>query len=136
MTDRELPMKEYRRAGLEMTRGNPEVYKSLWSRRDDVTLANPFGPPVRGWQEVSDRLDLAASNYRDGRDYEFENIATVIAVEMAHEGVPLVVFQRQLGHSNLGITSVYLQGIDNAEIINTVHARRAPMIPVSTGLRL
>jgi integrase len=38
---------------------------------------------------------------------------------MAHEGVPLVVIQRQLGHSNLGITSVYLQGIDNAEIINT-----------------
>ena len=36
----------------------------------------------------------------------------------------------------VGITSVYVQGIDNAEIINTVHARRAPMIPVSTGLRL
>ena len=34
---------------------------------------------------------------------------------MAHEGVPLIVIQRQLGHSNLGITSVYLQGIDNAE---------------------
>ena len=42
---------------------------------------------------------------------------------------------RQLGHSNLGITSVYLQGIDNAEIIETVHARRAPMIPVSASLR-
>ncbi len=36
------------------------------------------------------------------------------------EGVPLVVIQRQLGHSDLGITSVYLQGIDNAEIIDTV----------------
>ena len=66
--DHDLPMKEYRRAGLEITRGNPEVYKSLWSRRDDATLANPFEPPVRGWQEVSDRLDLAASNYRDGRE--------------------------------------------------------------------
>ena len=32
-------------------------------------------------------------------------------------------------------TSVYLQGIDNAEIIDTVHARRAPMIPVSTSVR-
>ena len=53
------------------------------------------------------------------------------AVEMAREGVPLVVIQRQLGHSNLGITSVYLQGIDNAEIIDAVHARRAPTIPVS-----
>ena len=28
------------------------------------------------------------------------------AVEMAHEGVPLIVIQRQLGHSNLGITSI------------------------------
>jgi len=34
------------------------------------------------------------------------------------------------------ITSVYLQGTDNAEIIDTVHTRRAPMIPVSTSLRL
>jgi integrase/recombinase XerD len=46
------------------------------------------------------------------------------------------VIQRQLAHSHLGITSVYLQGIDNAEIIDTVHARRAPMIPVSTSLLL
>jgi integrase/recombinase XerD len=57
------------------------------------------------------------------------------AVEMAREGVPLNVIQRQLGHANLGITSVYLQGIDSAEIIDTVHARRAPMIPASAGLR-
>ena len=55
---------------------------------------------------------------------------------MAREGVPLIVIQRRLGHSNLGITSVYLQGIDNAEIIDTVHARPAPMIPVSPSLRL
>jgi integrase/recombinase XerD len=54
---------------------------------------------------------------------------------MAREGVPLVVIQRQLGHANLGITSVYLQGIANAEIIDTVHARRPPMIPAGAGLR-
>jgi site-specific recombinase XerD len=58
------------------------------------------------------------------------------AVEMAREGVPLNVIQRQLGHANLGITSVYLEGIDNAEIIDTVHARRAPMISASAGLHL
>jgi hypothetical protein len=39
-------------------------------------------------------------------------------------------------HSNLGITSIYLQGVDNAEIIDTVHTRRAPMIPARTSLRL
>jgi site-specific recombinase XerD len=49
------------------------------------------------------------------------------AVEMAREGVPLIVIQRQLGHTNLGVTSIYLQGIDSAEIIETVHARRPPM---------
>ena len=46
--------------------------------------------------------------------------------------MPLIVIQRQLGHTNLGVTSIYLQGIDSTEIIDTVHTRRAPMIPVRT----
>jgi hypothetical protein len=43
------------------------------------------------------------------------------------------MIQRQ--HTNLGVTSMNLQGIDNSEIINTVHARRPPVIPASAGLR-
>jgi len=43
---------------------------------------------------------------------------------LLREGVPLNVIQRQLGHRNLGVTSIYLQGIDPDEIIETVHARR------------
>ena len=39
-------------------------------------------------------------------------------------------------HANLGVTSIYLQGIDNSEIIDTVHARRAPVIPATAGLSL
>jgi ketosteroid isomerase-like protein len=97
--DHDLPMEEYRRAGLEITRGNPEGYKSLWSRRDDVTLANPFGPPVRGWEDVSARLDLAASNYRDGRDYEFETISTVITPELAYT-VEIERIRTRVGGSN------------------------------------
>jgi len=57
------------------------------------------------------------------------------AIELAHEGVPLVTIQRQLGHCNLGVTSIYLQGIDNAEIIDTVHSRPAPVISATSGLR-
>jgi site-specific recombinase XerD len=56
------------------------------------------------------------------------------AVEMAREGVPLNVIQRQLGHADLGVTSVYLQGIDNTEVISTVRARLAPTMPASAGL--
>ncbi len=58
------------------------------------------------------------------------------AVEMSREGVPVVVIQRQLGHADLGITSSYLRGIDNNEIIHAVHERPAPMIPATTGLSL
>ena len=38
--------------------------------------------------------------------------------------------------TNLGSTSIYLQGIDNTEITDTVRARRAPMVPFRSSLRL
>ncbi len=53
---------------------------------------------------------------------------------MAREGVALNVIQRQLGHADLGITSAYLQGIDSGEIVDVVHARRAPVVPATTAL--
>jgi ketosteroid isomerase-like protein len=80
----DLPLEEYHQAGLEITNGNPEVYKALYSRSDDVTLANPFGPPARGWSEVSATLDRAAKNYRDGEAVGFENVSTVVTPELAY----------------------------------------------------
>ena len=92
----------------------------------------------RPWSSAAARADLRRTAQAAGvrRRFAPHQLRHAHAVEMAREGVPLIVIQRQLGHSNLGITSVYLQGIDNAEIIETVHARRAPMIPVSASLRL
>ena len=55
--------------------------------------------------------------------------------QLRREGVPLNVIQRQLGHANLGATSIFLQGIDHSEVINTVYARPAPVLPASAGLR-
>jgi integrase len=51
------------------------------------------------------------------------------AVEMSRERIPLLVIQRQLGHADLAITSAYLRGIDNTEVIQAVHERPAPMVP-------
>ena len=42
---------------------------------------------------------------------------------------------RELSYTNLGITSIYVPGIDSAEIIDTVHARRLPVVPVGSTLR-
>ena len=36
----------------------------------------------------------------------------------------------------LGVTSIYLEGIDAFEIINAVHTRRPPVISATAGLRL
>ena len=53
---------------------------------------------------------------------------------MSREGISLIVIQRQLGHADLAITSRYLRGIDNTEIIQAVHERPEPMIPASRPL--
>jgi hypothetical protein len=58
------------------------------------------------------------------------------AIEMAKEAVPLNIIQRQHGHTDPGVISIYLQGIDNTGIINTIHARRPTMMPASAGLQL
>jgi site-specific recombinase XerD len=105
----------------------------------------PVGPlfcvingPTRGqpWSSTAARAGLRRSAVQAGvrRRFAPHQLRHAHALELAREGVSLIVIQRQLGHSNLGITSVYLQGIDNAEIIETVHARRQPMIPVSTSV--
>jgi integrase len=107
----------------------------------------PVGPllciatgPTRGraWSPGAARTELRDAAARAGVRERFapHQLRHAHAVEMAREGVPLIVIQRQLGHTNLGITSIYLQGIDSTEIIDTVHARRPPMVPVDATLRL
>jgi site-specific recombinase XerD len=96
------------------------------------------GPTAgRNWEPASARRQLTRTAAAAGvrRRFAPHQLRHVHAIEMAHEGVPLVIIQRQLGHAHLGVTSIYLQGIDNAEIIDTVHARRPPMIPATAGLR-
>ncbi len=41
---------QYHAAADTFSRGDPLPVKMIFSHRDDVTLANPFGPVVRGWQ--------------------------------------------------------------------------------------
>jgi ketosteroid isomerase-like protein len=96
--EHDLPLEEYHRAGLEITNGNPDVYKELYSRREDVTLANPFGPPARGWSEVAARLDGAARNYRDGQVVGFQNISTVVSSDLAYT-IELESYRARIGGS-------------------------------------
>jgi ketosteroid isomerase-like protein len=67
----------------EIVNGNPEPLKEMYSHRDDVSLANPFGPPVRGWDEAARTMERAATNYRDGEIVSFENVAKFMTAELA-----------------------------------------------------
>ena len=107
----------------------------------------PVGPlfcvidgPTRGraWSASSARIELhrVALNGGVRRRFAPHQLRRAHAVELLHEGIPLPLIQRQLGHSHLSTTGTYLQGIDTEEIISTVHARRAPMMHASAGLVL
>jgi site-specific recombinase XerD len=107
----------------------------------------PIGPlfcvidgPTRGrpWSAAAVRAEFRRVAARSGvrRRFAPHRLRHAHALELAREGVPLNIIQRQLGHTNLGTTSIYLQGIDPEEVITAVRARRAPMMSASAGLRL
>ena len=154
---------ELREGDLEPGRGALLVREGKGSRRREVGMddwgwgqlrpwldrrvALPVGPlfcvidgPTRGrpWAPPAVRLKLRRLAVEAGvrRRFAPHQLRHAHAVEMAREGMPLNVIQRQLGHANLRVTTVYLQGIDSTEIINAVHARRAPMMPASAALCL
>ena len=65
-------------------KGDPEPAKAAYSHREDVSLANPFGPPVVGWGAVSAAMQRAVAHYRDGRVTSFERIAGYATHELAY----------------------------------------------------
>ena len=79
--------------------GNPDPVKLLFSREDDVTLANPFGPTRRGWPEVEDALERAAANFRDGRVVAVENVSKYVTSEVGYT-VATEVADAKLGGSD------------------------------------
>ncbi len=68
-------LKKFRAAANGMARGNPDLVKAMYSRADDVTLANPFGHAVRGTVDVEAALDYVSARFSDGEVTEFNNIA-------------------------------------------------------------
>jgi site-specific recombinase XerD len=106
----------------------------------------PLGPlfciidgPTRGraWSAAAVRGEFRRLAAEAGvrRRFAPHQLRHAHALELAREGVPLNIIQRQLGHASLGTTSIYLQGIDPEEIITAVRTRRPPMMSASAGLR-
>ena len=81
--DLEEAIEHYHAALDQFAKGNPELVKAMFSHQEDVTLANPFGPAVRGWQQVSDALDFASSRFRDGETADVESLVRYVTADLA-----------------------------------------------------
>jgi ketosteroid isomerase-like protein len=103
--------------------GDPEVQKPLWSRRDDVTLANPLGPPAKGFDAVCQVLDRAASQISEGDGYTFDTIAWVETADLAYE-VGVEHSRAKLGGAtekvafSLRVTTVFRREDDGWKIVH------------------
>ncbi|MDQ0822745.1 ketosteroid isomerase-like protein [Arthrobacter sp. V4I6] len=83
-SDFDVVVGQYHAALDAVGRGNPAPMKKLLSRRDDVTLANPLGPTVRGWSEVEQTMDRAISQVSEGEPNQFERISGHAGTDLAY----------------------------------------------------
>ena len=122
-------LEKYHRALGELINGNPDVYKSMLSQRSDVTLANPFGPVAVGRAAVEERLERAASKYRDGELTGFDQIAKYETPELAYL-VEVERFKAKVGASEeispvaLRVTSIFRP---EGDVWNVVHRHADPI---------
>ena len=82
--DLEQVVEQYHHALGEFMKGNHDPAKELLSKRDDVTLGNPFGPFARGWTQVVETMKRAASNYRDGEASRFDRVSENLSPDLAY----------------------------------------------------
>jgi site-specific recombinase XerD len=117
---------------------------AAWST---VRVSMPPGPlfcvidgSTRGrrWAATAARAELRELATAAGvrRRFAPHQLRHAHAVELAREGVAVNIIQRELGHTDLGTTSTYLQGIDPSEIIDAVRSRRQPTIPAAAAFTL
>jgi ketosteroid isomerase-like protein len=84
VNDLDEVLEQFHLAQGEFAKGNPEPCKRFFSHREDVTLNNPLSPPARGWEQVAETTDRAASPLRDGKFLSAEIIAKHVTPELAY----------------------------------------------------
>ncbi len=77
-------IEQYHLALDEFMKGDPEPAKNLFSHREDASLANPYGPPVHGWEQVARTLEHAASLRRDGELISVDEISKYVTPSLAY----------------------------------------------------
>jgi ketosteroid isomerase-like protein len=98
MSDLDDLRDRYHRSVEALIQGDPEPQMVLWSRRDDVTLANPYGPPAKGWERVCQVAAGAASLLREGEGLTFDRVSGYETADLAYD-VGIQRFRAKVGGS-------------------------------------
>lgn len=73
----------YRQALNDFLQGDGRSVLEHFSRRDDVTLANPLGPPRVGRADVEKAVEAAAANFADG-SVRFEDLSSYATADLGY----------------------------------------------------
>jgi len=90
--------------------GNPEPFKALWSREDDISLFGAFGPCKKGWHQVEKTVDWVASRFREGAvtaEYEVVHEGADLAYTVGYELGDVVLDGAPMTRQRLRVTQIY-----------------------------
>lgn len=83
-TDFDGAVQAFRNALSTYVTGDPKPVLELFSRREDVTLANPLGPPRRGPADVDAAGAAGAAQLRDGSIRGFEEVSRYSTADLGY----------------------------------------------------
>ena len=91
--------------------GDPEPFKALYSHEPDVTVFGGFGAYERGWEQVSQNVEFAASRFRGGH-LEIEPLASGVSGDLAYtvwieRGSVLVEGRNEPGSLVVRVTHIF-----------------------------
>ena len=109
----------YHQFAFALPFGLASTHAGVWQYRPAVTSSGTLHPAAR------DPAPEAAPSFSGPLHQPGAGIPT---------GTDEMLFVRHLLSHGASWRRIYLQGIDPDEIIDTVHARRAPMVPVHSSL--
>ncbi|GAA1277386.1 YybH family protein [Arthrobacter pascens] len=137
--DFEGALTDLRQALDQILRGNADGYKKLYSRRDEITLSNPFGSIVRGWDDVEETLDRAASYYRDGEATNIDTVSQLVGTDVAYcvlveRGRAKVGGSSEISDFAIRVTNVFAREDDGWKLVHRHADTRVELLPAEAIL--
>lgn len=131
--DFDAAMVASRAAVQAMARGDPEPTLALWTREDDVVLANPLGPPIVGWANVETEVRRVAATFTGAaQPMAFEEVSRVVTPDLGYViGLERGRVQRRgsddVVELALRVTTVFRREDDGWKLVLR-HADRVPSL--------